>query len=242
MSTLPNSYPPTLLARPAPRVRVPAPTVERTSDAPLAQAIILGVFSASFGYALLRYVVLGTVSATQTPAYLLNKALAVAGTLLLALVAASAVVAARVPALARLAALRAPLGLAGFAMAAGHALLTMALLSPAYYPRIFIGSGKLTVWGELALATGLVSLALLVMPALTSFAGVRAAMEPRAWKRLQSLSVTALGLTGLHVAAMGWTTWTAASAATWPGGMPPLTLLSFAVVTAAFGARRLKKK
>jgi DMSO/TMAO reductase YedYZ heme-binding membrane subunit len=235
MSTSLSSLPPTLLlSRPA------APAVAAAAAAPApgtAERIVAGVLAAALAYALVRYVALGSVSLASAPAYLLNKALAVAALVLLALCAAAGPLAARVPAAGALAALRKPLGLAGFAFSAVHALLSAGLLSPAYYAKLHVASGRLSVWGELALTTGVFGLALLVLPALTSFAGIRAAMAPPAWKRAQTLSVTALALGGAHVAAMGWPTWTAAAAARWPGGLPPLTLVSFAVVMLAFAVR-----
>jgi DMSO/TMAO reductase YedYZ heme-binding membrane subunit len=242
MSNSMASLPPTVFPRAALTPVVRAAAVATAPAHVGAQHIAAGVFAAALGYALLRYVGLGSVAAVNAPAYVLNKALAVSGLVLLALCSGAGPLAALVPALRGLPALRKSLGLTGFALSAVHALLTAGLFSPAYYGKLFQATGKLTVWGELAFTSGVTAMALLVLPALTSFAGIRAAMDGAAWKRAQTLSVAALWVGGVHVAAMGWKTWTQAAMATWPGGLPPLTLLSFAVAVTALAVRGIARR
>jgi DMSO/TMAO reductase YedYZ heme-binding membrane subunit len=77
---------------------------------------------------------------------------------------------------------------------------------------------------------GCVGFLLLIAPAITSVPAVEVQMEPAHWRNWQRAAYVALGLTALHIGVLGWQGWFAPSG--WPGGMPPITLLSFAAALA----------
>jgi len=148
-----------------------------------------------FAYALVRYVVFGTTSPHQIPAWITNKAFAFATVPLLFTCLWN---------LGRGPAFRAWVRLLQcFALA--HVLLTAALLSPLAYPKLY-PAGRLTWKGELVLLAGV-----LAALALTQ---VR--------RRGSALALAALAVV-VHVGFLGFASWFTPSA--WPGHLPPITLL-----------------
>ena len=117
---------------------------------------------------------------------------------------------------------RRKIGLAGFALAAIHSVMSLALLSPGYFPKFFNGAGTMTLAGELSTLLGVLALAGLVWMAALPAAG------PSDDRRLlRRLGLGVLALTALHVAVMGWAGWF--KVADWPAGLPPITLISFVI-------------
>lgn len=195
-----------------PRLEGSAP-VEPTRRRPDA-AVVTAIVSLSLGYATLRYNVLKGVSWADWPAYTLNKAIAVAA-LLLIVVAISRL-------MQRMGGIGKLLALAGV-FALMHSLLSFALFSPAYYARLFEG-GKLTLLGGASMALGAAAMAAMELGARRS----------GKWTRAQKGKGLALiaSIGGLHAALSAVPTWL--EPGTWPGAMPPLTLISF--VVGAWGA------
>jgi hypothetical protein len=173
---------------------------------------ITGIGGGSFAYATLRYNVFKGVPWTDWPAYTLNKALAFAALALIAL------------AMFRLAARRSTgtILAAGGAFGLVHSLLSFALLDPVYYPRLY-DSGKLTFLAGLSLTLGAAAAAAMDI-------GARKSGSWRPNQRHAALAAIAFGI-GLHAALPAFSTWIVP--ATWPGSLPPITLLSFAVGTLA---------
>jgi DMSO/TMAO reductase YedYZ heme-binding membrane subunit len=194
-----------------------------------ARIVTAGVLTAAFAYAVVRYVVLGTVPAAQLPVYVLNKAIAVASIALVA--AALAIGPARRLGIGnkRWLAHRKALGIHGFVLGAVHAALTIAILSPRTYAKIHDTAGSLTFEGGLALLAGVAAFVALVGPAITSPTLVRKSMSLASWKKTQRTAIVALAIGLGHVCILGWRTWLTPEK--WPGGLPPLT--TFAVTIAA---------
>ncbi len=158
-------------------------------------------------YATLRYNVLKGVPWSDWPSYTLNKAFAVGS--LLAIVAA-------VIRLARRGNGSTTLLVWGGVLALAHSLLTFALLDPIYYPRLF-HEGKLTAAASVSLTLGALLIAVMEL-------GARRAANWSPRIRQASLALIAFG-TGIHAALPATSTWL--NPAAWPGGLPPLTLISF---------------
>lgn len=167
-------------------------------------AVLLGL---ALGYATLRYNVLKGVPWSDWPAYTANKALGVGALLSMA----AAIFRLRQPARSGT-----PFLIWAGALALTHSLLSFALLDPVYYPRLF-ESGKLTSIAGLSLTLGA-----LLMTGLEL--GARRAGVWSHGLRLRVLALIAFG-TGVHAALPALSTWF--EPASWPGGLPPLTLISF---------------
>lgn len=162
---------------------------------------------ASLLYATVRYNLFKGVPWADWPAYTVNKALAV-GSLLIVLVGVIRLCRSD----GRSGVL---LGWAG-ALALAHSLLSFALLDPTYYPRLF-EAGKLTAPAGLSLTIGVLATAGMELGAR------RAGSWPRPLRHGTLALIAFCG--GLHAALPATSTWLAP--ASWPGGLPPLTLISF---------------
>lgn len=197
---------------------------------PMRPALVSSVFLlACFVYAALRYLVFGDVAVDQLPVFVMNKALSMAGLVLIALAVGARPIVRALPALGWLKADRRALGMAGLGFAGVHTALSLMLLNPAYFGKIYsAAAGRMSLWAELSMLAGAVALALLVWQSRITGNGktgddaARRASTHRRW-----LGTGVLALTLLHVAFMGWPGWLAPG--DWPGGMPPITLLSAGV-------------
>jgi DMSO/TMAO reductase YedYZ heme-binding membrane subunit len=186
-------------------------------------------------YAIVRYVVVGTVPVSQLPVFIVDKALAVGAIVLVALALA-------IGPLVRMRAIdaswmkqRKALGVHGFVYGTLHALLAIATLSPARYGKLYDKAGVLTLEGGFVVLAGVLAFASLIVPAITSANVVRESITPAAWRRAQRLGVVALALGLAHVIVLGWRSWLAP--ATWPGSLPPLTAIAVTAVFVAFAIR-----
>lgn len=166
-----------------------------------------GLIGAALLYATVRYNVFKGVPWVDWPAYTVNKALAVGSLLIIV----AAVVRLGRP-LARTGVL---LGWAGV-LALAHSLLSFALLNPTYYTRLF-ADNRLTAVAGLSLTLGALLMAGLDL-------GARRAAGWSSRLRHGLLALIAFG-SGLHAALPAISTWV--QPASWPGGLPPLTLISF---------------
>jgi hypothetical protein len=162
-------------------------------------------------YATARYNVFKGVPWKDWPAYTLNKALALSALLLLVLAAVRKARASDGRILAMASAL-------GFV----HVLLSLVLLSPDYYEKLF-ASGRLTAAAGLSMTLGAAA-------AVAMAVGKGRRTDPDAAGGLSSLAILAF-VVGLHAALQGFPGWFTPSA--WPGAMPPITLISFVLGVAA---------
>lgn len=97
-----------------------------------------------------------------------------------------------------------------------HILMSLILYSQAYYGKFFIVDGKMNLTGELMLLFGIL--------AAYAFWAIRGpVLDDKV--RLRFLHLIASGLVALHLLVMGWAGWLKIDK--WPGGLPPISLLSF---------------
>lgn len=170
-----------------------------------------GLVAVTFAYAILRYVVVKGIPASEIPLFILNKAISWSALILLSVAIGS-----------RSLPKRRWAGRAGGALAALHVLLTVPLLSPPYFPNLFAGPEPKTwsAMGQVVLLTGalgVTGLAIVAWPSRPSRGSGR-------WvHRLPPLIVA---VAALHCVALGWTSsW---NPTRWPGGLPAISLLAFA--------------
>ena len=186
-------------------------------------------FAALFGgalvYAIIRYHLAGDVAWAHFPLFIFNKATSLAAVFF---VASSYLVGKVIHWHDHDKALRLVVikfcGLMGFFLAGVHALLSLSLLSPAYYAKYFDPDGRLNLEGELALVVGVVALFLLMAPAITTLPMMPKAIGGKRWKRSQRLGYVALILVVVHLVALGLEGWLAPAG--WNGGLPPISLVA----------------
>jgi len=183
--------------------------VERGNTAAYAIALV------ALAYATVRYNVFKGVPWSDWPVYVVNKAVALSSLLLL---------------LAWILRARAGSGDASSGLlsharrfAIAHAGLSLAILSPAYFPTFFV-EGRLNWPSGLSVLIG-------VMAASGLYLRSRPSVSWPATVR--SLGIIGL-ITGIHAMLNGYDSWLAP--ATWPGYLPPITLISFAAGAASMAA------
>lgn len=184
--------------------------------------LAIGLLALATAYATVRYNVFKGVPWADWPAYTLNKAIAVASLLLLAV--------ATIRLVRKGSSIAVPMVWAGV-LALIHSLLSFALFDPAYFPRLF-EADKLTFLGGLSITLGAGLMAVMELGARRSVGWTPAL-------RRKALAFTAFA-TGIHAALPALSTWI--EPATWPGGLPPLTLISFLTGLAALVAWRFGRK
>jgi hypothetical protein len=175
-----------------------------------------GVVAGAAMYATARYHVFNNVAWSDWPIYTMNKVFGLSALVLLVLAVARR-------------RWRPELPIGGTMLSAGvlfgmHVLVSLALLSPAYYPKMFAG-GKLSAPAGTALVLGAIATAALA-------AGAKPRPQQHADTKARGLALLAFAL-GAHGALPGVASWLEPSA--WPGLMPPISLVSFVLGAAALG-------
>ena len=197
--------------------------------------IILGVFLFSLVYSVLRYHVVGDVGSKDFPLYVLNKAIALTGFILLTInfaLGPAKGLGADVPD-AWLAA-RKEIGIFSFMLILTHLVSALLLFgSGGYYAKFFVPDGSLSAMGSWSMLFGVLAFVWLWLYNI-SFKTKQEGDE--AFLRLitskGSLTIAAL-LSAGHVAVMGHKAWV--QPGTWAGGMPPITMVAIVVFIIGFG-------
>ncbi len=183
------------------------------------------VFGGALVYAIIRYHLAGDVAWAHFPLFIVNKATSLAAVFF---VAGSYLVGKVIHWHDHDKALRLVVikfcGLVGFFLAGIHALLSLSLLSPAYYGKYFDPDGRLNLEGEVAMVVGVVALFMLMGPAITTLPMMPKAIGGQRWKRNQRLGYVALFLVVVHLVALGFEGWLAPAG--WNGGLPPISLVA----------------
>lgn len=186
---------------------------------------LLTILALTLTYSILRYHVFGTVEWSQLPLYVLNKAVSWTGLTLLALAYMR-----RDRSAAR------EFGVLGAFLAGGHVVMSLAMLSPAYYAKLFEGA-RLSGWGSGVVLAGVSAAMVLALPAIATLPGVHAALGEARWLRWQRAGYWTLALAAAHCALLGWKGWLTPGA--WQGGLPPITLLGFLTAIAPLARKAL---
>lgn len=190
----------------------------------------LGCLAVTSGYAIVRYVIFGPVPGSQFPVYLLNKSVAWRS---LSLVC----IALSIGALSRISPRyfgqwmdqRKFIGISGFALATVHVMMSLSIMTPAYYPSFFdVESPAFTPLVELTIAMGTVSWILLFTLVIASIPSVQMTMSRRYWLRWQYVAGMGAALLGGGHVLYGFSGWWAPGS--WYGGLPPITFLSLLAV------------
>jgi DMSO/TMAO reductase YedYZ heme-binding membrane subunit len=167
----------------------------------------------TLAYATLRYNVFGGIGWDRWPLFITNKAISWTSLVLFA-----AAYLAKEKARARLH------GLTGFWLLLVHVVISFAILDEKNYAKIF-GDGELTAAGWTSILAGTAGTLLFLVPALISSERMRTSLGDQRWQSLQQLGYIGLALTCVHLITLGVKGWIAPE--TWPGYLPPITLLSF---------------
>ena len=201
-----------------------------------AAATLIG-FAITFGlaYAVIRYHVAGPVPLRDFPLFVLYKALSLSAFVLLFFnfsFGPLANLGLSVP--ARWLDARKAVGMTGFLLVLIHALLSFLLFTPAVYAKFFTPEGGPTALAGWSMLAGVLAFVFLWAYNLSFQSHLRD--DARFIQAITSRRVllVALILGGVHLFLMGFEGWLDPSG--WHGGMPPISLVAFALFVVGYGA------
>lgn len=177
-------------------------------------SITIAIFLASTLYAIIRYNIFNDVGWSDLPLYVLNKIISMTSVILLAIALGakrrnSNIIYKRI--------LKNLRGLIFI-----HLIISLLILTPAYFPKFF-DDDKLNTVGQLSMLAGV--FALFQMNNTRYIKLTQIGLSINFYKRygFEILMV----LISLHLFIMGYSSWLEMSR--WPGGLPPISLLSFII-------------
>ena len=182
----------------------------------------------SLAYAIIRYNIIKGTPWQNLPLFIFNKAFALASVIIIGISFLLGPMAKISPKkFSQKLYLRKSLGLIGFTIAALHALISLLIFNPSYYPKFF-AEGKLTLGGELSMLFGVLAFFIFAFVAITSLPSIENSMDKKRWLSIQRSGYLAFFFVLLHVFFMGFKGWLVP--ADWPGGLPPISLIAFVII------------
>lgn len=180
-------------------------------------------------YAITRYNIFGQVAWSHVPLFILNKSLSMASTVifLLATFSKYAKEGGRLK--------HQTIIYKGFVSIAYlfvflHVLISVILIGPIYYPKFFSSDGFYSFSSELALLSGVMGFYFFTILVLSKSPNIKKIIfvTTHPWVYKTSFICVVVMLFMIHCLLIGASSW--ASPNTWPGFIPPISLLSFIVL------------
>ena len=184
-------------------------------------------------YAVLRYNILGTVPLKDIPLFILNKAVSLSSLILLT-------ASFSIGPLKNLG-IKLPLhfinsrhvyGMIGFILTLIHVFISLILLSPVMYSKFFLENGSLSFSAGLSMLGGVLSIAILWFYNWRSQHHLKESRLFNQFTTSRKLILTTLFFVAIHLFFMGYKNWI--TPATWQGGLPPISLISFIIFSIGF--------
>ena len=175
-------------------------------------------------YATMRYIVFKGVDPIHYPIYILNKVTSTAGLFFIAISYAWTKTSwFKLRHTTQDASFIQFNGLLGFSLSAMHVFMSLIILNPTYYPKFYDGE-MMNFNGELSMLMGVLCIFFFTIPAITTIPFMQEAVGIKKWQKRQRMGYYGLLTALLHVVIMGFSGWLKVE--TWPGYLPPLTLLA----------------
>ena len=205
--------------------------VEQNKNA--AAPLITGVLVLSISYAVLRYHLAGPVPWKDFPFFILNKGLSLAAFVLIACnfgFGPLRNIGAPLP--ESWLAARKAVGMTGFLLVLIHALMSFLLFKPAVYGNFFAADGTLTLLAGLSMLAGVLAFVVLWAYNLSFQTFLREDKAFISFITSRRFLLVAFVLGGAHLLFMGYAGWM--KPGDWHGGLPPISLVAFAVFAMAY--------
>ncbi len=186
----------------------------------LQNKIMFKILLLSLLYSVFRYNIFNNVSWQDLPLYVFNKAIALSIILLLFYNQISDQREKHVV----------DTGIGITLLVIAHITMSIILQSPEYYIKFYIGQ-KLNLTGSLSLLFGILAFLLFCFTILVSFIKSNDTFTQNRGN-IEKIKISTLFLIGFHLFVMGINGWLEPS--TWPGYMPPISLVSFIFIFATF--------
>ena len=205
--------------------------VEKKKNA--AVSLITSVFVLAIAYAVLRYHVAGPVPWKDFPFFILNKGISLAAFVLIACnFGFGPLRNVGVPVPESWLAARKAVGMTGFLLVLVHALMSFLLFKPAVYGNFFSQDGTLTLFAGLSMLTGVLAFVVLWAYNLSFQTFLREDKVFISFITSRRFLLVAFILGGAHLLFMGYAGWMKPGG--WHGGLPPISLVAFAVFAMAY--------
>ena len=205
--------------------------VEKKKNA--AASLITSVFVLAIAYAVLRYHVAGPVPWKDFPFFIMNKGISLAAFVLIACnFGFGPLKNVGVPVPDSWLAARKAVGMTGFLLVLIHALMSFLLFKPAVYGNFFSQDGTLTLFAGLSMLTGVLAFVILWAYNLSFQTFLREDRVFISFITSRGFLLVAFILGGAHLLFMGYEGWL--KPAGWHGGLPPISLVAFAVFAVAY--------
>jgi len=205
--------------------------VEKNKNA--AASLITGVLILSISYAVLRYHLAGAVPWKDFPFFILNKGLSLAAFVLIACnFGFGPLRNVGVPVPDSWLAARKAVGMTGFLLVLIHALMSFLLFKPAVYANFFAADGTLTLLAGLSMLAGVLAFVVLWAYNLSFQTFLREDKAFISFITSRRFLLVAFILGGAHLLFMGYAGWM--KPGDWHGGLPPISLVAFAVFAMAY--------
>jgi hypothetical protein len=206
-----------------------------------AGVLILLIILFGILYAVVRYHIAGPVPWKDLPFLILNKGISLSAFVLLACnfgFGPLQNLGVAVPA-SWLNARRA-LGMTGFLLVLIHALMSFMLFTPEVFSKFFESDGTLTLQAGLSMLAGVLAFVVLWAYNLSFQTHLREDKAFIGFITSRRFLLFAMVLGGLHLLFMGYEGWLNPDG--WYGGMPPVSLVAFALFVVGYGANLLGRK
>ena len=206
-------------------------TVEKNKNA--AASLITGVLILAVSYAVLRYHVAGPVPWKDFPFFILNKGFSLAAFVLIACnFGFGPLRNIEVPVPDSWLVARKAVGMTGFLLVLIHALMSFLLFKPAVYANFFAADGTLTLLAGLSMLAGVLAFVVLWAYNLSFQTFLREDKVFISFITSRRFLLVAFLLGGAHLLFMGYEGWLKPGG--WHGGLPPISLVAFAVFAMAY--------
>ena len=207
----------------------------------LAGPIIAITVALCLSYTVLRYHIFGSVPWKDFPFFILNKGISLSAFVLLCLnfgLGPLKNLGASVPATWLDA--RKTLGMTGFLLVLVHALMSFLLFRPSVYAKMFDGDGSLTLMAGLSMLGGVFAFVTLWGYNLSFQTHLREDKKFIEFITSRKFLLVAMLFSAVHLFFMGYEGWLQPSG--WPGGLPPISLVSFSFFAIAYGINLFGRK
>ncbi len=194
----------------------------------LSLCVVVNVLILTSSYAIIRYNVFGNVPWDQLPLFILNKVLSFSGLILISLNLTIRLF----PGLKNS---KQILGNTGFAFIFIHVLLSLILMSPVNFSKLYSESGLFTTFGGISLASGAIAFTFLMI-----YIVFRDNKSFEIIFQTRGIMILSMLLTLIHLFFLGYNGWTTPQK--WQGGMPPITLLSFVIYSIGYVISLIDKR
>jgi DMSO/TMAO reductase YedYZ heme-binding membrane subunit len=208
-------------------------TEPRKTPSHLAWPIIYWTFILAIGYSVIRYHLMGGVPWKDFPFFILNKAISMSALILLTInFALGPMKNIGMNISPRWLRSRRIVGIMGFMQAFMHIIMSFLLFNPSVYGKFFGPNGTMNWWTGLSMLGGVLAFILIWIYNISFNAAFRKDKDLIAWITSRKVIVTGMLFTGMHLFFIGFKGWM--NPAGWHGGLPPISLLSFAFFFVGF--------